>query len=127
MPTPGLRQAALMAGAAAIFSFSAAVAQSASVFALLVGSVSPVTESSTPIVVVALDRHAGRVVQRTFLETKRDFRMAMRPGHYKVYAFADANRNGKRDAGEASSVLYSISTPLRAGEQLELPAITIGQ
>jgi len=125
MPTTGLRQAALMASATTILAFAAAAAQSGSMLALLVGSVSSVGESSVPIVVVAVDQNAGRIVHRTFLETKRAFRMPMMPGRYKLYAFADANRNGVRDPSEATSVLYAIATPLRAGEQIELPALRI--
>jgi hypothetical protein len=125
MPTQGLRQAALMASATTIFAFAAAAAQSASTLALLIGSVSSVGETSAPIVVVAVDQKAGRVLHRTFLEKNRAFRMPMVPGRYKLYAFADANRNGVRDANEASSVMYAIATPLRAGEQIELPALKI--
>lgn len=125
MPTTGLRQAALMAAAATILAFTAAAAQSAATFALLVGSVSSAGEKSVPIVVVALDRNAGRVVHRAFLETKRTFRMPITPGRYKLYAFADANRNGVRDTGEAVSVVYNLVTPLRAGEQVEMPALRI--
>jgi len=125
MPTTGLRQAALMASAATILAFTAATAQSGSTLALLVGSVSSAGEKSVPIVVVALDRNAGRVVHRTFLETQRTFHMPMTPGRYKLYAFADSNRNGVRDTGEAVSVMYDLVTPLRAGEQIELPALRI--
>jgi len=124
MPTTGLRQAALMA-AAITLAFTSVAALSASTFALLIGSVSSAGEDSAPIVVVALDRNAGRVVHRTFLETKRAFHMPMVPGKYKFYAFADANRNGVRDAGEAASVMYALTAPLRAGEQVEMPAIRI--
>ncbi|HLA73218.1 MAG TPA: hypothetical protein VK624_17045 [Steroidobacteraceae bacterium] len=128
MPTTGLRQAALMASAATVLTFAAAAAQSSATFALLVGSVSSAGESSVPIVVVALDRkadRADRVVHRTFLESKRAFRMPLVPGRYKLYAFADTNRNGVRDTGEAVSVMYNLVTPLRAGEQIELPALRI--
>jgi hypothetical protein len=125
MPTAGLRQAALMASAATVLVFAAAATQAAAMFALLVGSVSTAGESSVPIVVVALDRKADRVVHRTFLETKRAFRMPLVPGRYKLYAFADANRNGVRDPSELTSVMYAIATPLRAGELIELPALRI--
>lgn len=114
------------AAASMILALTAATACPAATSALLVGSVSS-TAISAPIVVVALDRRGGKIVHRTFLETQRGFRMAVAPGSYKLYAFADVNRNGVRDPAEAVSVMYAIASPLRAGEQLELPALTIGQ
>jgi hypothetical protein len=95
--------------------------------ALLVGSVSSSAANTGPIVVVALDRRAGKILQRTYLETQRNFRMVVAPGSYKLYAFADSNRNGVREPTEAVSLMYAIASPLRAGEQLELPALRIGE
>jgi hypothetical protein len=110
-----------------ILALTTAAAWPAATSALLVGSVSSSAAISAPIVVVALDRRAGKVVHRTFLETQRGFRMPVAPGSYKLYAFADTNRNGVRESTEAVSVMYAIASPLRAGEELELPALRIEQ
>jgi len=115
------------AAASMILALTTAAAWPAATSALLVGSVSSSAALSAPIVVVALDRRAGKIVHRTFLETQRSFRMAVAPGSYKLYAFADTNRNGVRESTEAVSVMYAIASPLRAGEELELPALTIGK
>ena len=93
-------------------------------FALLVGKVSADTDMNTSIVVLAVDSH-GKVAHRVFLESKRAFQMPLAPGSYKLYAFADANRDGRRGADEAVSVMYTLATPVRAGEMLELPAFDI--
>jgi phosphate/sulfate permease len=114
------------AAASMILALATTAAWPAATSALLVGSVSS-TAISAPIVVVALDRRAGKIVHRTFLETQRGFRMAVAPGSYKLYAFADANRNGVREPTEAVSVMYAIASPLRAGEELELPVLAIGK
>ena len=127
MLTSRFARPARTAAASMILALTTAAAWPAATSALLVGSVSSSAAISGPIVVVALDRHAGRIVQRTFLETRRDFHMPVAPGSYKLYAFADSNRNGVRESTEAVSVMYAIASPLRAGEQLELPALRIGE
>ena len=93
-------------------------------YALLLGSVSAGTDMRTPIVVLAVDSH-GKVAHRVFLESRHAFQMPLAPGSYKFYAFADANRDGRRGADEAASVMYTLATPLRAGEMGELPALDI--
>ena len=127
MLTSRFARPARTAAASMILALTTVPAWPSATVALLVGSVSSSAAISTPIVVVALDRRAGKVVHRTFLETQRGFRIPLVPGSYKVYAFADANRNGIRESTEAASVMYAIASPLRAGEELELPALRIGQ
>jgi hypothetical protein len=87
--------------------------------------VSASTAVASPVVVMVVNRNTGKVAQRVFLESKRAFQMPVLPGNYRFYAFADANRNGLRDAGEAVSVAYALTSPLRAGEMLELPTFEL--
>ncbi|MEO8063852.1 MAG: hypothetical protein ABI821_14020 [Pseudomonadota bacterium] len=116
---------ARIAAASMILTLAAATAWPANMYALLLGSVSVSTATTSPIVVMVVNRRTGKVAQRAFLETKRAFRLPLVPGNYRFYAFADTNRNGLRDADEAVSVAYTLSTPLRAGEMIELPALDI--
>lgn len=117
--------AARTAAASMILALAATAAWPSSVYALLTGSVSASSEMSAPIVVMAVDRVTGKVVQRVFLDKNRSFHMPLVPGDYRFYAFADTNRDGLRESGESVSVAYKLSTPLRAGEQLELPVLNI--
>jgi hypothetical protein len=116
---------ARIAAASMILTLAAATAWPSNSYALLLGSVSASTAVASPVVVMVVNRNTGKVAQRAFLESKRAFQMPVLPGNYRFYAFADANRNGLRDAGEAVSVAYALTSPLRAGEQLELPAFEI--
>ena len=121
MPAFKLR-APRMAGAALLLALVSA--QSASAPATLSGRV--LTNSSAPVVIVAVDRATGRIVHRCFLERAGEFRMPLDPGRYGFYAYADQNRDGLRDAGDTWSPLYVLAEPLRAGDQLELPPLAIG-
>jgi hypothetical protein len=114
---------ARIAAASMILALAATAAWPSSTFALLLGSVS--TSASSPIVVMVVNRGTGKIVQRAFLETDRAFSMPVVPGNYRFYAFADGNRNGVREPHEAMSVAYTLATPLRAGEMVELPALEI--
>ena len=115
---------ARIAAASMILTLCAVAAWPSAMYALLLGSVNAGTNMSTPIVVLAVDNH-GKVAHRVFLESTHAFQMPLIPGNYKFYAFADANRDGRRGADEAVSVMYTLATPVRAGEMLELPAFDI--
>jgi hypothetical protein len=93
--------------------------------ALLTGRVHAAQDSGGPVVIVALDGASGRVVHRAFLETERSYSLRVATGTYKLFAFADHDRNGALDDGEACSPLYALATPVRAYERLELPTIEI--
>ena len=93
--------------------------------ALLMGRVHATQETGDPVVIVALDGASGRIVHRVFLEKQRSFSLRVPTGTYKLFAFADHDRNGKLDDGEASSALYALATPVRAYDRLELPTIEI--
>src|SRR5690349_7779102 len=81
--------------------------------------------ASLPIVVVALDRDAGRVVHRVFLEHPGDFRMPLAPGRYRFYAYADEDRDGERSAGAAVSEMFVLSGALRAGDRVVIPVLRL--
>lgn len=116
---------ARIAAASMILTCAAATAWPSNVYALLMGSVSTGTATPSPVVLMIVNRNTGKVAQRAFLESKRTFQIPLVPGNYRFYVFADANRNGVRDPQEAVSVAYALRSPLRAGEQLELPAFDI--
>jgi hypothetical protein len=80
---------------------------------------------TAPVVIVAIDRVNGRVAQRAFLPGPGDYAMPMTAGHYKLYAFADLDGNGTRGGTEPASPTYSISSELRPGDRLELPALQL--
>ena len=115
---------ARIAAASMILTLAAAAAWPSPMYALLLGSVSVGADMTTPVVVLAMDDN-GKVAHRVFLESKHAFQIPLVPGSYKFYAFADANRDGRRGADEAVSVLYTLATPLRAGEMIELPAFDL--
>jgi hypothetical protein len=124
MSISNVARAARIAAACSILTLVSPSALPAPMFALLLGSVSVAADQTSPIVVLAVDG-AGNVAHRVYLESKRVFRIPLVPGSYKFYAFADSNRDGRRGAGEAVSVVYALDKPLRAGEMLELPAFAI--
>jgi hypothetical protein len=80
---------------------------------------------AVPLVVVAVDRDTHRIVHRLFLEQARVFRLPLQPGNYRLYAFADADRDGALDPDEARSDRYLLATRLRAGDRLELPTLRV--
>jgi hypothetical protein len=108
-----------------ILSLAALAAWPSNSYALLSGSVNGSPGTTSPIVVMIVNRSTGKVAQRAFLDTERAFSIPVIPGNYRFYAFADANRNGVREADEAVSVAYALTQPLRAGDMLELPAFRI--
>jgi hypothetical protein len=77
------------------------------------------------LVVVAIDRASGRIAQRAFLARSNYYAMPMTAGRYKLYAFADRDRNGVRGASEPASLVYSMADDLRSGERIELPAFVL--
>jgi len=118
--------AARVAGATVLLASSSAAAWSGDSLTLLTGSVSS-PETDTPIVVVAIDRGARKVVHRVFLGAHHQFYAPMAPGRYKLYAFADRNGDGVRGRDEAVSPMYVIEGVMRSGEQIELPTLRIAR
>ena len=92
---------------------------------LLVGSVAHAAPD--PVIVVVLERATNRIVHRAFLEKRRLYRLPLEAGSYKVFAFADTDRDGSAGAEELVSATYSVATPLAAGEVLELPSLPLTQ
>lgn len=94
---------------------------------VITGRVKGLGTNSGPLVIVAVDRDSGRVAQRAFLARGDDYAIPMTAGRYKLYAFADLDRNGARSVGEPASLFYSISGDVKAGDRLELPALELGR
>jgi hypothetical protein len=92
---------------------------------ILEGRVNAAKDDGDPVVIVALDGRNGKMVHRAFLESQRSYSMRVPAGSYKLFAFADHDRNGRLDDGEMSSVLYALATPVRAYDRIELPTIEI--
>jgi hypothetical protein len=82
-------------------------------------------QQHTSIVVVAIDRGAGKIVHRAFIANGQDFALRLAAGRYKVYAFDDQDHDGALGSGEPRSVVYALAASLRAGERRELPVLTI--
>jgi hypothetical protein len=80
---------------------------------------------NAPIVVVAFERGASRIAHRAFLAGDRSFALPLTAGLYKIYAFADQDRDGSLGAGEPRSQMYALASPLRAGERRELPPLSL--
>ena len=121
MPAKFFRLALVFAGAVMLLGHEPANAAQAP--AWLSGRV--IASDAAPIVVVAIDRRAGRITHRVFQEMAGTFRMPLDAGEYRFYAFADADRDGNLGPGEAASALYSLAGALQAGERVELPALRI--
>ena len=79
----------------------------------------------TSLVVVAIDRDTGRVAQRAFLAHSSYYALPMSAGRYKLYAFADLDRNGLRSADEPASLMFSMADDVHAGERIELPTMAL--
>jgi hypothetical protein len=79
----------------------------------------------TSLVVVAIDRDTGRVAQRAFLTHSSYYALPMSAGHYKLYAFADLDRNGLRGVDEPSSLMFSMADDVHSGERIELPTMNL--
>jgi hypothetical protein len=82
---------------------------------------------SAAVVIVAIDRSNGRVANRTFLPKAGEFAMPLNTGHYKLFAFADVDGNGARSRNEPTSLLYSVTNEVRAGDRIELPELELGR
>jgi hypothetical protein len=90
---------------------------------VLVGRIASDFSANGPVVVVAIDQASGKVAHRAFLENESYYHLIVPTGKYKVFAFADANRDGVRDAGEVASVLYAVSTRVGPTERIEVPTL----
>lgn len=80
---------------------------------------------SAAVVIVAIDRSNGRVANRTFLPKAGEFAMPLNTGHYKLFAFVDVDGNGARSRNEPTSLLYSVTNEVRAGDRIELPELEL--
>lgn len=92
---------------------------------MLTGRVTTPAVGNEPVVVVAIDRASGKVAHRAFLEAQRDYSIRVRSGSYQLFAFEDRDRDGVRGATEPVSLLYTIATPVRANDKVEMPPLTI--
>jgi hypothetical protein len=90
---------------------------------VLVGRVADDFSKNGPVVVVAIDQATGKIAHRAFLENHSYYSLIVPTGKYKVFAFADANRDGVRDSGELTSVLFAVSTRVGPTERIELPTL----
>ena len=91
----------------------------------LVGRVADDLSANGPVVVVAIDQSSGKIAHRAFLESESYYHLLVPAGKYKVFAFADANRDGVRDSDEVTSVLYAISTRVGPTERIEVPTLRV--
>jgi hypothetical protein len=91
----------------------------------LVGHVAGDLSANGPVVVVVIDQASGKIAHRAFLESESYYHLPVPPGKYKVFAFADANRDGVRDSDEVASVLYAISTRVGPTERIEVPTLRV--
>lgn len=81
---------------------------------------------ASPLMVVAIDRESGQIVHRVFLgPNHRAFSIPLAAGHYKFFACADDNQDGRCNAEERTSVMYTLVNDVRAGEGIELPSIRL--
>ncbi|HTU66704.1 MAG TPA: hypothetical protein VMF52_12185 [Steroidobacteraceae bacterium] len=83
--------------------------------------------SAVPVMVLAVDRGSGQIAHRAFLQSKQAFSMPLTSGQYKFYACADDNRDGRCNGSERTSVMYSLSDEVHAGDVIQLPTFTLGR
>jgi hypothetical protein len=92
---------------------------------VLVGRVIAPAQVAGPFVIAAIDRDAGTIRHRVFLEEPGPFTMRIDPGAYKFIAFADSNRDGKLGNTEAVSARMALKTAVEQGDTLALPPLAI--
>jgi len=93
--------------------------------ATVLGRIKACGAESAPVMVVAIDRETGRIAHRSFLESKRVFSMPLASGHYKFYACADTNRDGRCNDSEIASVAYVLAERVNAGDFVQLPTLNL--
>jgi hypothetical protein len=91
-----------------------------------IGRLSTAPRVDGPFVVIAVDGASDKIVHRAFLGKDHRFELDLPAGNYKLYAFVDSDGNGHSGADEAMSAMYAVTTPLRANDRIELPALEIG-